>query len=510
VNSKLKQAAALSDNVISPAEFMAAGQTLSAVLKSVGLCEDVVLAKENNKILNAGGLMEVLTGDEAKEHAEGLVAGAKKTAVWEAACEERRKLGPMKVAPIQRPSIDPLPRSAVGTATNIVDSWQLHKNRCVLVTADDAEDGRTLPLLASAHVGVVCGNTHLTKSRKKATENTPAVISKSEKKAKAKEEAKKKKQELFGDVGDVSMMSGMPLGLSPIADMFTVSIATSRLEQVAQICRATTMVAGAAFLFSQVLRASWLTTTSSTFSGLEAAAVWEASVIRRSVVFGGALRVPLAMLIGDVVALFVLTPPAPQQQRGVTDEILTASLSTSSSLAIGESRRLNPWKQRFVLFLYSMFSVAGVLLFQLHVLPHVIPEMLPGIREYLEGTDLIFGPIETESSSSDSKQQKSPTEMNEIDRDLCSFLFLIYAIVMATLGCLSMSKALWRTRLSSPFIVLGLPFIFVTMLALGTNGLFGGVNGGGDPASGIGTLIFAFGYYFFGSAIIFYIIPPFF
>jgi len=525
VSGRIKTAVAMAQHVVSPAEFLPAGSALSATLKSVGLCEDVVMSTDRDKVLNSGGILVALEGDEAKAHAEGLVEGAKRVAVWEAACEERRKIGPMKAGPIPRPKVDSLARSAIGDAVSLISTWQLNENRRVLVTSDDCEDGRTLPLLSRAHVGVVCGNTYLTKSRKKASStSTTAVSSKSggtTTTSKNKNNKNNKKEDgkdlaVFGDVGDVAMLSGMPLGLSPIADMFTICISTSRLEYISQLCRACAMLAGAVFLFSQVIRASWLTTTGVALSGLEAGAVWESSIVRRSVVFGGALRVPLALLLADVVALFVLTPTPPEKQRGCTDEILNASLSCSSKKIPGTSRRLGFLKQYGSLLLISVYSVIGVLLFQFHILPYVIPEMLPWMREYLEGTDLLFGSLEdhvdAQKDATSSLKSKSPqsTEMNEIDRDLCSFLFLIYSLIMLTLGCLSMSKAIWRTRLASPYLVTALPFVLVSLLALGTHGMLGGVNGGGDPASGTATLLYAITYFYTGPLIIFFFIPPFF
>jgi hypothetical protein len=272
VSKKLNKAAELTG--VSAHEFLiassSAGKALSEVLTSVGLPSEVVMVGEThsqkNKMEKSGGILVALEDEEAREYQEELIAGAKKTSVWEKAMEERRKVGPMKMAPMKRPEVANLPKSAVAAATSLVEEWQLHgqlgtgagggnENRCVLVTADDSEDGRTLPLLFASHVGVVCGNTHLTKSKKKGNSNpTNTTTSSGDSTTDAKKKSSSSSSDyLFGDAGDVAMMSGMPLGLSPIADMFTVCISTSRLEHVVMICRSACMIAAATFLFAQVV-----------------------------------------------------------------------------------------------------------------------------------------------------------------------------------------------------------------------------------------------------------------
>lgn len=135
--------------------------------------------------------------------------------------------------------------------------------------------------------------------------------------------------------------------------------------------------------------------------------------------------------------LFVLCV---NKNERINTQILSASLSCSSN-KIGAPRRLGRFKQLICFTIVTVFVVGGVLLFHSHVLPFEIPKMLPGIREYLEGTDLIFGPqggdVEDTQKNTTSTTTSSSSEMNEIDRDMCSFLFLIYATMLATTGCLS-------------------------------------------------------------------------
>ena len=510
----------------------------------------------SSDLASSKGLLVQLLPDEWKAHEVEVAAAARRAAAYARAVAQRRQDGPHLAAAVTRPVGCSLPRSAVADAVATVRALQRQHGRKVLVTADDNPDGRTLPLLRCADVGCVTGNTHLTPSSKKQSKASTRIHRDS---AGAGSEAAHQQQQartsstkpksLVG--GDVALGTGLPLGLSPLADMLMVARAASRIEHAAAFARAACLATVVTLLLLQVRDASTMTaahaarvaesassslaaaantdsaipswaaagaSTDSASDGihaanledsavLAAAVAWASSVVRRSVVFGGSLRVPLALLLCDVLALTAITPEPPRvNARGVTEQFLSHSSapSTRGPLTREGLRGDGPWAHVSKWVAATLWGAATAALFRVQVLPYAIPYLVPQIHPWLAPLGWVFIDSETATARAGGGAaaaaaralawaQPSPwgtvAFLDSIDKDTCCFLFGVFACALTGLAGLAASRAAIQMRLGL-VASCGAPLVLLGALMLATNGLFGGVEAGGDPAAAMATLLF--------------------
>lgn len=521
----------------------------------------------SSDLASSKGLLVQLLPEDWKAHEAEVAAAARRAAAYTRAVAQRRQDGPHLAASVTRPVGCSLPRSAVADAVATVRVLQRQHDRKVMVTADDNPDGRTLPLLRCADVGCVTGNTHLTPSSKKQSKASTRIHRDSagaggdapQPQAPA---ASTKPKSLVG--GDVALGTGLPLGLSPLADMLTVARAASRIEHAASFARAACLATVVTLLLLQVQDASTMTaahaarvaeSASSTFAAapsaggdtvpswaatakdasslegihaasledsavLAAAVAWASSVVRRSVVFGGSLRVPLALLLCDVLALTAMTPEPPQvNARGVTEQFLSHSTApaTRGPLTREGLRGFGPWAHVSKWLAATLWGAASAAIFRLQVLPYAIPYFVPQIHPWLAPLGWMFIDSETATTRAGGDAdaaaaralawaQPSPwgtvAYLDSIDKDTCCFLFGVFACALTGFAGLAASRATIQMRLWL-VVSCGGPLVLLGALLLATNGLFGGVEAGGDPAAAVATLLFCMvahgggGFFFF-------------
>ena len=147
---------------------------------------------------------------------------------------------------------------AVGCA--LVRRIQRSHGRRVLVIADDAQDGHTAPLLLSADVGVVAGDRFMTGKKQK----SPSEMQRFKDAAKKKQagnstethEARSASTQRDADLvfygSDVALASGLPGGMSPLADLMTLAQACCRAQHGAQFGRVANIATCTAVLALQV------------------------------------------------------------------------------------------------------------------------------------------------------------------------------------------------------------------------------------------------------------------
>ena len=152
--------------------------------------------------------------------------------------------------------------AALSIACELVQRLQRIHGRRLLVTADDSPNGCTEALLLAADVGVIAGNRFMTGKKQSASNDTQRII----KASKAKNEGEQKhdstpkktnmklRQAFYG--GDVALKSGLPVGMSPLADIITLARACCRAQHGAQFGRVANVATCTTLIAFQVCVAS--------------------------------------------------------------------------------------------------------------------------------------------------------------------------------------------------------------------------------------------------------------
>jgi len=133
-------------------------------------------------------------------------------------------------------------------------------------------------------------------------------------------------------------------------------------------------------------------------------------------------------------------------------------------------------------------------------------------------TDAVTGaaanaPVFSSSSSGAAAGQASGLEqlavysLSAVDRDTCSFLFLVFSAQLTAVAGLAASRAAWRCRLTLPAAAI-LPPAAAVSLFLGCNGVVGGLYAGADPAAVLATLLFTVAYHLLGGLALQFLVPP--
>ena len=163
--------------------------------------------------------------------------------------------------------------------------------------------------------------------------------------------------------------------------------------------------------------------------------------------------------------------------------------------------------------------MAGAAVFYLAFLPAGVPRLLPRLRPLLGDSVALFAGLAPDgegaaaAAAEDAARRalepalEAVVPLGAVDRDTCTFLFLIYATMCTCLAGLVASRALWRLRLAL-VATLALPPFAAAALALTANGMFGGVETGGDPVAGVCTLAFTVVYHFGGGVLIHTLLRP--
>jgi len=290
---------------------------------------------------------------------------------------------------------------------------------------------------------------------------------------------------------------------------------------------------------------------------------WSLSMVRRGVVFGASLRVPLSLLLADVLTLYAVTPepPAKGDTLDTTAHILKATTTQESKAETKKqpppppaplvSQGLTRCGAALRFGVHALWGVGGAVVFRELCLPLLIPALLPHLKLAVGGVDqwLLLSDMDKNSDGGSSlnaggavdwfASQRHGSEATEaqaqaqaslaalassmalasvsgqrvyhaltaVDRDTCSFLFLVFSAQFTAVAGLLGSKSCWRALLAAPACLV-LPPALAAMLACGCNGLLGGLHPGADPAACLATLLFALGYHLVAASVVSFFVPP--